>query len=114
MLGYSVRLATVSTLLGMLFGASSETHAWGLALALCGLLSFSFVKNLGIIRGFPAEFTKPIVLKGDMGTDLATMDRYRGANFITTRTPGCFAVRWPRARRGRLWRRRPGVQRGNL
>jgi type VI secretion system protein ImpL len=54
--------------------------AWvALVIALCGLLSFSFVKNLGIIRGFPVEFTRAIVLKGDMGSDLATMDRYRGA-----------------------------------
>ena len=45
--------------------------AWvALGIALCGLLSFSFVKNLGIMRGFPTEFTRPIVLKGDMGADL--------------------------------------------
>ena len=54
--------------------------AWvAIGIALCGMLSFSFVKNLGIMRGFPAEFTRPIELKGDMGQDLDTMDRYKGA-----------------------------------
>ena len=54
--------------------------AWvAVGIALCGMLSFSFVKNLGIMRGFPSEFTRVIVLKGDMGPDLETMDRYRGA-----------------------------------
>ncbi|HVN72011.1 MAG TPA: type VI secretion protein IcmF/TssM N-terminal domain-containing protein [Desulfomonilia bacterium] len=54
--------------------------AWvAVGIAVCGLLSFSFVKNLGIIRGFPVEFTRAIVLKGEMGSDLMTMDRYRGA-----------------------------------
>jgi type VI secretion system protein ImpL len=54
--------------------------AWvAIGIAICGMLSFSFVKNLGIMRGFPGEFTRPIVLKGDMGLDLDTMDRYRGA-----------------------------------
>jgi type VI secretion system protein ImpL len=54
--------------------------AWvALGIAICGMLSFSFVKNLGIMRGFPSEFTRPIVLKGDMGADLDTMNRYKSA-----------------------------------
>ena len=54
--------------------------AWvAIGIAICGMLSFSFVKNLGIMRGFPSEFTRPIVLKGDMGADLDTMNRYKSA-----------------------------------
>lgn len=51
--------------------------AWVLLLiALCGLLSFSFVKNLKVINDARNEFAKPPVLKGEILSDLATMDRF--------------------------------------
>jgi type VI secretion system protein ImpL len=54
--------------------------AWvAIGVAVCGLLSFSFVKNLGIIRGVPTEFTRPVALQGELGSDLKTMDRFRAA-----------------------------------
>ncbi len=48
-------------------------------IALCGLLSFSFVKNLQIIRGIPAEFVNPPVLEEKLLPDLSRMSRYRDA-----------------------------------
>jgi len=54
--------------------------AWvAIGIAVCGLLSFSFVKNMGIIRSVPAEFSRPIELKNDLSADLTTMERYRQA-----------------------------------
>jgi type VI secretion system protein ImpL len=54
--------------------------AWlAIGIAVCGLLSFSFVRNLGIIRGVPAEFTRPVALQGEPAADLLTMERYRAA-----------------------------------
>lgn len=46
-------------------------------ISLCGLLSFSFVKNLQIIRGIPGEFSKPLVLEGKLLSDLSQMNRFR-------------------------------------
>jgi type VI secretion system protein ImpL len=46
-----------------------------LIVALCGILSFSFVKNLKVIQDARQEF-KPPVLRGDVLTDLITMDRF--------------------------------------
>lgn len=52
--------------------------AWILiCIALCGLLSFSFVKNLRTIRSVSHEFVRPPVVLGDLLTDLVTMDRFR-------------------------------------
>jgi type VI secretion system protein ImpL len=48
-----------------------------LMIALCGLLSFSFVKNLRTIREVSHEFTKGPLLKGETLIDLGTMDRFR-------------------------------------
>lgn len=48
-----------------------------LGVALCGLLSFSFVKNLKTIRDFSHNFSKTATLRGDMQTDLASMERFR-------------------------------------
>ena len=45
--------------------------------AVCGLLSFSFVKNMKTIREISQEFTKPTALKGETLSNLATMDRFR-------------------------------------
>lgn len=47
-----------------------------LIIALCGLLSFSFVKNLKVIRDARDEFAKPPILKGEILSDLLTMDRF--------------------------------------
>jgi type VI secretion system protein ImpL len=48
-----------------------------LCIAACGILSFSFVKNLGAVRGIPREFVKPVVLRHDILADLITADRFR-------------------------------------
>ena len=50
-----------------------------LGIAICGLLSFSFFKNLRAIREASHEFTKPIVLKGEVLADLGAMDRFQQA-----------------------------------
>lgn len=48
-------------------------------IALCGLLSFSFVKNLSTIRQIAEEFPRPPQLRGELQGDLIAMDRYRQA-----------------------------------
>ena len=48
-------------------------------IALCGLLSFSFVKNLKTLRDVSTEFQKPPVLQGELLPDIVTMDRFRQA-----------------------------------
>jgi type VI secretion system protein ImpL len=48
-----------------------------LIIAVCGLLSFSFVKNLKAIRGVSHEFARPQVLTGQTIPDLITMDRFQ-------------------------------------
>lgn len=48
-----------------------------LGIALCGLLSFSFVKNVKTIRDVSREFTASQSLRGDMQADLVTMDNFR-------------------------------------
>lgn len=54
--------------------------AWlAVGIAVCGLLSFSFVKNLGIIRGVPQEFTRQVTLQGEAAPDLQTMHRFAEA-----------------------------------
>jgi type VI secretion system protein ImpL len=47
--------------------------------ALCGLLSFSFVKNLKILRDISHEFAKPPLLQGELLGDVIVMDRFRQA-----------------------------------
>ena len=52
--------------------------AWmAVLISLCGLLSFSFVKNLQIIRRIPTEFSRPPALEGNLLTNLSKMDRFR-------------------------------------
>ena len=46
-------------------------------LALCGLLSFTFVKNLQTIRTVSREFSKPALLSGELFNDVITMDQFR-------------------------------------
>ena len=45
-------------------------------IAMCGLLSYSFVKNIGILRTVSHEFAKPITLKGDFAETTITMERF--------------------------------------
>ncbi|MBI5590665.1 MAG: type VI secretion system protein ImpL [Deltaproteobacteria bacterium] len=52
--------------------------AWvAIAIALCGLLSFSFIKNLRILKDFSREFASPPALQGEIGPDVVLMDRFR-------------------------------------
>lgn len=48
-----------------------------LVVAMCGILSFSFVKNLRTIRAVGHQFSSLPVLRGDALSDLATMERFR-------------------------------------
>jgi type VI secretion system protein ImpL len=48
-------------------------------IAICGLLSFAFVKNLKTLRGASHEFVKPPVIEGEFMTDFMTMDRFHRA-----------------------------------
>ncbi|MDX9788454.1 MAG: type VI secretion protein IcmF/TssM N-terminal domain-containing protein [Desulfobacterales bacterium] len=52
--------------------------AWvAIVIALCGLLSFSFVKNMRILKEFSYEFAEPPVLRGELVSDVILMDRFR-------------------------------------
>ncbi len=75
-----------------LFTPTQRTLEWGrltrnlgltswvaVVLALCGLLSFTFVKNLQTIRTVSREFSKPVLLSGELFNDVTTMDRFRQA-----------------------------------
>lgn len=54
--------------------------AWiALGLAVCGLLSFAFVKNLRGLRMATHEFTERAQFRGDLLTDMGTLDRFRQA-----------------------------------
>ncbi len=48
-------------------------------IALCGLLSFAFVKNMQAMRTVSEDFLKPALLSGDVLSDVATMDSFRQA-----------------------------------
>ncbi len=50
-----------------------------IAVALCGLLSFSFVKNLRTLRLVSDEFKTPPILQGEILSDASIMDRFRQA-----------------------------------
>jgi type VI secretion system protein ImpL len=45
--------------------------------ALCGLLSFSFVKNLSTIRQISGNFPAPPEMRGELTGDLSAAERYR-------------------------------------
>ncbi len=49
------------------------------AIAVCGLLSLSFVKNLRTLREVSQEFSQPAILAGDIVEDVVTMDRFKQA-----------------------------------
>ena len=52
--------------------------AWvAIILSVCGLLSFSFVKNLTTLRTVSAAFSQPIALNGEILTDTAIMERFQ-------------------------------------
>ena len=52
--------------------------AWvAILIALCGFLSFSFVKNLRTIREITNQFDSPPVLQGEIVSDVLLMDRFR-------------------------------------
>lgn len=54
--------------------------AWiAVMVAACGLLSYSFVKNLNTLSEVRREFAKPAVLQGELLPDIITMDRFRRA-----------------------------------
>jgi len=46
-------------------------------LAACGLLSFSFVQNLSVLKGFTEEFSKPPALTESISDNLIMMDTFR-------------------------------------
>lgn len=50
-----------------------------IVIALCGVLSFSFVKNLTVLRTVSREFSHPPVLQGEVFIDVGIMDRFRQA-----------------------------------
>jgi len=51
--------------------------AWlAVAVALCGLLSFSFAKNLMIMRDVQKEVSKPVVLQNELVADVISLDRF--------------------------------------
>jgi type VI secretion system protein ImpL len=54
--------------------------AWlAIMVALCGYLSFIFVKNLNALSDVRREFRNAAVLQGELTTDVSTMDRFREA-----------------------------------
>lgn len=61
----------------MLTGNLGLTSWVIVGVAICGLLSFSFVKNMKTIRDVSQEFTKPAALRGDTTANLVVMDRFR-------------------------------------
>jgi type VI secretion system protein ImpL len=57
--------------------------AWlAVGIALCGLLSYSFVKNLWTLQEVSKEFKQAPIFKGEIVADISTLNRYREA--ITT------------------------------
>ena len=47
--------------------------------ALCGLMSFSFYKNLSILKETSRQFLKTPILEGNIISDVVTLDRFLGA-----------------------------------
>ncbi len=50
-----------------------------IVLAICGLLSFAFVKNLNTLQTFSRELVKPPEFQGKFLDDLLSMDRFKNA-----------------------------------
>ena len=54
--------------------------AWvAVVIAACGLLSFSFVKNLKTLRDVSNSFSSSPIMQGDITTDTLSMERFRQA-----------------------------------
>jgi len=52
--------------------------AWiAIGIALCGILSYSFAKNLKTLRDISRDLSNPPVLQGEILTDVSIMDRFR-------------------------------------
>ncbi|MGD9157594.1 MAG: type VI secretion protein IcmF/TssM N-terminal domain-containing protein [Desulfobacteraceae bacterium] len=52
--------------------------AWlAVAVAICGLLSFSFAKNMVLMRKFSQDMIKPVVLQNDLASDVIRLDQFR-------------------------------------
>ncbi len=75
-----------------LFAPTQKALAWGkltrnlgltawatIILSLCGLLSFSFVKNLSTLQGSAESFKQSMVLTEDLVTDSAIIERFQKA-----------------------------------
>lgn len=75
-----------------LFAPTRQAKEWGaltrnlgltswivIVLAICGLLSFSFVKNLKTLRTFSNELVKPPEFQGKFLDDLISMDSFKNA-----------------------------------
>lgn len=59
-----------------LFTRNLGLTAWIIfGIAVCGLLSFSFVKNVGILRNIGHEFSKPTVLEGGFTDTMIGIER---------------------------------------
>jgi len=60
--------------------------AWlAIGVAVCGLLSYAFVKNLWTLRDVSMEFKTAPVFQGEIVTDVSIMDRYREAILSVSR-----------------------------
>ncbi|MEA1936205.1 MAG: hypothetical protein U9M96_05255 [Thermodesulfobacteriota bacterium] len=46
-------------------------------LAACGVLSFSFIQNMNVLRGFTGQFTKPPELTDNISENLIIMDKFK-------------------------------------
>ncbi|MBN2515599.1 MAG: hypothetical protein JXC33_06135 [Deltaproteobacteria bacterium] len=46
-------------------------------LAVCGLLTFSFMKNISVLHGFTQDFSKPPALTKNISDNLIVMDKFR-------------------------------------
>jgi len=49
----------------------------GLAVLFCGLITFSFVKNLYAIQSFKSKFVKPPSMEGNISEDIILMEHFR-------------------------------------
>jgi len=47
-------------------------------LAVCGALSFAFIKNMNVLHGFMGDFSHPPVLTRNVSDNLLIMDKFRG------------------------------------
>ena len=73
-----------------LFAPTQRTLEWGrltqnlglaawlaVAIAICGLLSFSFAKNMMIMKAVSKALSKPVVFQNEIVADVISMDQFR-------------------------------------